>query len=80
MMKLINATEPNFGVVEDHMIMDSEPVLGKWSISANAHSLVSAAEFINLYSSRKHLRTEVSPDLHLTYSKNGGNLGLVLKR
>ena len=49
MMKLINATEPNFGVVEDHMIMDSEPVLGKWSIAANAHSLVGAAEFINLY-------------------------------
>ena len=28
--------------------------------------------------SRKHLRTKVTPDLHLTYSKNGGNLGLVL--
>ena len=26
-------------------------------------------------SSRKHLRTKVSPDFHLTYSKNGGNLG-----
>ena len=24
--------------------------------------------------SRKHLRTEVNPDFHLTYSKNGGNL------
>ena len=31
-------------------------------------------------SSRKHLRTKVTPDLHLTYSKNGGNLGLVSKR
>ena len=30
--------------------------------------------------SRKHIRTKVTPDLHLTYSKNGGNLGLVLKR
>ena len=40
MMKLINATEPNYGVVEDQMIMDSEPVLGKWSIAAYAHSLV----------------------------------------
>ena len=29
--------------------------------------------------SRKLLRTKVTPDLHLTYSKNGGNLGLVLK-
>ena len=29
-------------------------------------------------SKRKHLRTKVTPDLHLTFSKNGGNLGLVL--
>ena len=28
-----------------------------------------------LRSSRKHLRTKVTPDFHLTYSKNGGNLG-----
>ena len=27
----------------------------------------------------KYLRINVTPDLHLTYSKNGGNLGLVLK-
>ena len=26
-------------------------------------------------SSRKHFRTKVAPDFHLTYSKNGGNLG-----
>ena len=25
--------------------------------------------------SRKHLRTKVTPDFHLTYSKNGGNQG-----
>ena len=30
------------------------------------------------YTSRKYLRTKVTPDFHLTYSKNGGNLGLVL--
>ena len=30
-------------------------------------------------SSRKLLRIKVTPDLHLTYSKNWGNLGLVLK-
>ena len=30
-------------------------------------------------SSRKLLRIKVTPDLHLTYSKNGGNLGQVLK-
>ena len=29
-------------------------------------------------SSRKHLRTKGTPDLHLKYSKNGGYLGLVL--
>ena len=29
--------------------------------------------------SRKLLRIKVTPDLHLSYSKNGGNLGLVLK-
>ena len=26
-------------------------------------------------SSREHLRTKVTPGLHLTYSKNGENLG-----
>ena len=31
------------------------------------------------FSSRKLLRIKVTPDLHLTYSKNGGNLGLVWK-
>ena len=29
--------------------------------------------------SRKHLRTKVSPVFYLTYSKNGGNLGSELK-
>ena len=29
--------------------------------------------------SRSFLRIKVTPDLHLTYSKNGRNLGLVLK-
>ena len=31
------------------------------------------------FTSRKLLCIKVTPDLHLTYSKNGGNLGLVLK-
>ena len=26
-------------------------------------------------SSRKHHRTKVTPDFHIEYSKNGGNLG-----
>ena len=29
--------------------------------------------------SRKLLRIKVTPDLHIPYSRNGGNLGLVLK-
>ena len=33
----------------------------------------------SLLTSRKLLRIKVTSDLHLTYSKNGGNLGLVLK-
>ena len=33
----------------------------------------------SMLASRKLLRIKVTPDLHLTYSKNGGNLGLVLK-
>ena len=37
------------------------------------------AEEMKAQSSWKHLRTGVTPDLHLRYSKNGGNLGLVLK-
>ena len=37
------------------------------------------AEQLAWNSSRKLLRIKVTPDLHLTYSKNGGNLALVLK-
>ena len=29
--------------------------------------------------SRKHLRTKVAPDLHLTYSKDGGKSGVGIK-
>ena len=35
--------------------------------------------FFYQYASRKRLRIKVTPDLHLPYSKNGGNLGSVLK-
>ena len=37
--------------------------------------LYESVAFSNTDSSRKHLRTKVTPDFHLTYSKNGGNLG-----
>ena len=33
----------------------------------------------SVFASRKLLRIKVTPDLHLTHSENGGNLGLVLK-
>ena len=36
--------------------------------------IVNRAE-LSILSSRKHLRTKVTPDFHLTYSKNRGNLG-----
>ena len=29
----------------------------------------------SIYTSRKHLRTKVIPDLHLTFSEKGGKLG-----
>ena len=40
---------------------------------------LSRDKFHQSCSSRKLLRIKVTPDLHLTYSKNWGNLGLVLK-
>ena len=40
---------------------------------------VSLQKLLRLQSSRKLLCIKVTPDLHLTYSKNRGNLGLVLK-
>ena len=42
-----------------------------------AYLTLSTASGIEV-TSRKHLRIKVTPDLHLTYSKNGGNLVLVL--
>ena len=43
------------------------------------HELI-IVSLIRDITSRKRLHTKVTPDLHLTYSINGGNLGLVLKR
>ena len=36
-------------------------------MNEQANELINA----NLYTARKHLRTKVTPDLHLIYSKNG---------
>ena len=43
------------------------------------HKLYFMAPQMHHHTSQKLLRIKVPPDLHLTYSKNGGNLGLVLK-
>ena len=42
-------------------------------------SVVGSCLYFQFKPSRKLLRIKVTPDLHLTYSKNGGNLGLVLE-
>ena len=42
----------------------------KWGFSDGKESLLS---------SRKHLRTKVTPDFHLTFSKNGGKSGVGIK-
>ncbi|XP_060569145.1 CD109 antigen-like [Ruditapes philippinarum] len=34
MKKLVNVSEPIFGVVEDFFVMDTEPVLGEWRIKS----------------------------------------------
>ena len=43
----------------------------------SAHKCLNVDRPIHVFSSRKHLRTKVTPDFHLTYtcSKNRGNLG-----
>jgi hypothetical protein len=35
MKKLVNVSEPIFGVVEDFFVMDTEPVLGEWRIKVS---------------------------------------------
>ena len=40
-------------------------------------SVISDTSADRIHSSRKHIRTKLTPKFHLTYSKNGGNLGLV---
>ncbi|XP_060607320.1 CD109 antigen-like isoform X2 [Ruditapes philippinarum] len=34
MKNMVNVSESNYGVIEDYLIMDSEPVLGTWTITA----------------------------------------------
>jgi len=38
MKRLINVTAGSYGVLEDFMIMDEEPMLGKWWIAVKARS------------------------------------------
>jgi hypothetical protein len=41
MKKMTNVSESQWGVVEDFLVMDTEPVLGKWKISVwtNKHAV-----------------------------------------
>ena len=70
------------------LILTYECFYGKCkAILMDTHNICFYGELITklslntlLVSSRKHLRTKVTPDFHLTYSKNGGNLGSETKR
>ena len=52
----------------------------KHTVTRVFHWWLSIPPYMLIFStSRKLLLIKVTPDLHLTYSKNGGNLELVLK-
>ena len=55
MKLMLNASEPNYGVVEDNMIMDSEPVIGDWTVNAKAHSLVSTVRDQKVFPQRRNI-------------------------
>jgi hypothetical protein len=51
MKNMVNVSESNYGVIEDYLIMDSEPVLGTWTITAKVKDKVnSAAIFVRNFS------------------------------
>ena len=54
-------------------------VLLSFKIWTDAYQNVPKAEKVRFTSSWKLLHIKVTPNLQLTYSKKGGNLGLVLK-
>ena len=37
MKQMLNVSSGEYGVVEDSMIMDDEPVLGRWQLTATSH-------------------------------------------
>ena len=45
----------------------------------NNQKTIGAGPVCKANTSRKHLRTKVTPDFHLTYSKNGGKSGVGIK-
>ena len=64
--------ETNFGILNENTVWhQSCASAGTWCSSCSLR--------MRKHTSRKLLRIKVTPDLHLTYSKNGGNLGLILK-
>ena len=58
-----------------------EPATPRFAVrlTSNCARWPGLARGVWLHSSLKLLLIKVTPDLHLTYSKNGVNLGLVLK-
>ena len=61
---------------EIHCILPFES--NQFLMTFESHSKKTRTTVFNLCSyttSQKHLRTKVTPDFHLKYSKNGGNLG-----
>ena len=61
-----NENNQNFSTGNDHFYSREKSQYIAWACYRNV--LLSS-------SSRKNLRTKVTPDFHLTYSKNRGNLG-----
>jgi hypothetical protein len=46
MKNMVNVSESNYGVIEDYLIMDSEPVLGTWTITAKVKDRVNNAAIL----------------------------------
>ena len=64
-----NSTVFHYGLFKHYVNMSMQNTAKYDYVLIRTHNLTS----------RKHLCTKVTPDFQLTYSKNGGNLGLELK-
>ncbi|XP_053387210.1 CD109 antigen-like [Mercenaria mercenaria] len=48
MKRMVNVSEPNYGVIEDFLIMDTEPVLGQWKISVEIRNKASNYKYFRV--------------------------------